>query len=195
MKDFQRKWFLVVFLAMAIVPALAQHESVPVRPGDSRSKTGNPSDSNARAALKQQIADQVALLDDYRRQIQVEATLVEHARQLLISPEGSADEAGESVALSICEKELQALERFLEDPIRVAEANLASLESKHAALMASATDRASAIRHASRRERVQTALSSSGSTNPVKHGGPSLGSAEASTKDAETVKHTVALNH
>lgn len=154
MKDFRRNWFPVVFLAMAIVPTLAQHESVPVRLGDSRSKTGNPSDSNARAALKQQIADQTALLDDYRRQIEVEATLVEQARQLLISPEGSADEAGESIALSICEKRLQALERFLEDPIWVAEANLASLESKHAALMASAF----AIRHASRQERLQTAI-------------------------------------
>jgi len=154
MKYFGGNWFRVVFLAMAIVPAVAQFEIAPDHFGDSPSKNEDAADSIPSAALKQQIAEQSSLLADYRRQIQAQAALVEEARQLLISPEGSADEGGESIALTISEKKLQALQRLLEGPIRVAEANLASLETRQSALMASANDRSSTARHAGLPSRI-----------------------------------------
>lgn len=195
MKYFRANWLLVQFLAMAIVPAVAQFEIAPDHPGDGPLKNANAADSNPAGALRQQIAEQTLLLEDYRRQIQAQAALVEEARQLLISPEGSADEAGESIALSVSEKRLQALQGFLEDPIRVAEANLALLETRRAALMAPAKDRPPAVQNASGQARVLVAWSPSSSPDRAKQSRLSRQTSEPGTRDTESMKHTVALNH
>lgn len=185
---------VVLFLAMTVAPALAQFEVTPDHFGDRQTDSRNAASVNP-ASLQKQIAVQTSLLASYHHQIADQVTAVEQSWRLLISPEGSADEAGESIALSVNQKRLAALVRFLEDPIRVAEANLASLETKQAALMAPAKDHPPAVRHVSRRQRVLMASSPSGSAEPVKHAGASPGSSEGSTKDAESVKHTIALNH
>lgn len=190
---FKLSWYVVLFLAMAAAPALAQFEVTPDHFGDRQTDSRNAASVNP-ASLQKEIAAQASLLASYHHQIADQVAVVEQSWQLLISPEGSADEAGESIALSVNQKRLAALVRYLEDPIRVAEANLASLETKQAALMAPAKDHPPAVRHVSRHERVLMASSPSGSANPVR-GGASLGSSEGSTKDAESVKHTIALNH
>jgi hypothetical protein len=169
-------WYLVLFLAMAAVPALAQTNS------------RNAATVDPVAGLQQQIALQTSLLAGYHHQISDQAAVVEESWQLLISPEGSADEAGESIALSVNQKRLGALVRFLEDPIGIAEANLASLETKQAALMASANAHPPAVRHASPQERVLMASSPSGSAGPVKHGALSPRTAEARTRETESLK-------
>jgi hypothetical protein len=188
-------WCVVLFLAIAAVPVLAQFEVTPDQFGDSQSSSRNAAGFSPAAGLQQQIALQTSLLERYHHQIADQVALVEQSWQLLISPEGSADEAGESIALSVNQKRLGALVQFLEDPIRVAEANLASLETRQAALMSSAKDHPSIVRHANPQASALMASSPSSSLDAMKHGRPSSRISDSRTNDAETVKHTIALNH
>jgi len=187
--------FLPWLVVFATLPAFAQFEVNPDRFDDGPSSAEAQSVSRASAELSGQIAEQQSLLASYRGKIAAEAALVEQARQRLISPEGSADEAGESIALSVSEERLEKLQRSLADPIRVAETILAGLETRQAALMASATEHPPAVRRASRKATVLMASSRSASLYPAIHGGLSQRASLPKTSDAERLKHPLALNH
>jgi hypothetical protein len=177
---------LFFFLAMAAMPALAQFEISPDHFGSDQPNSEKAADSGPAAHLKQQIAEQISLLAGYRSQIETQAALVEQSRQLLISPAGSADEAGESIALSVNEKRLEELKRSLADRIRVAETILAGLETKQAVLMASAKDRPPVV--ARRQARVLKTPARSASLYSGIHNGLPPQTPDSRTRETEISK-------
>ena len=117
-------------LALAVlfsVPAVAQFDVSPDHFDD-------PPATPAQASVAQkenirfQMARAQAELKKCHKQIENKAAEVEQARQLLLSPTGSADEAGESFALAERERELKQLKKALAAPIHDAELRIAKLQ-------------------------------------------------------------------
>jgi hypothetical protein len=120
----------IVLLALAVllsIPAAAQFEVSPDHfnePPATPVQTSAAQKENARLEL----ASARAELKKCRKQIEDKTAEVAQARQLLLSPAGSADEAGESFALAAREKELNQLRKTLAAPIHDAELRIAELQ-------------------------------------------------------------------
>src|ERR1700757_4086961 len=120
----------IALLALAVlfsVPAAAQFEVSPDHfdePPATPVQTSAAQKENARLELARARAE----LRKCRKQIEDKTAEVEQARQLLLSPAGSADEAGESFALAARERELKQLKKRLAGPIHDAELRIAELQ-------------------------------------------------------------------
>jgi len=119
---------LPLALALMALPAWAQFDVNPdhfdAQPA-ARTMAAAP---QAISLQQQQIATEQTRLNGYRKQIVDKAADVEHARQLLISPAGSADEAGESIALAVQQKQLDELKKSLAGPMQESKLRIARLQ-------------------------------------------------------------------
>lgn len=106
--------------------------------------TATPSSPQATSVQQRQIAVEQARLNGYRKQIADKATQVEQATQLLTSQVGSADEAGESIALSAQQKQLDHLKKSLVTAMQESELRIARLQKgQNAAIVANTKARVS----------------------------------------------------
>jgi hypothetical protein len=118
---------LLVLAVLFSVPAVAQFE---VSPDHFDDPPATPAQTSAaqKEHVRLQMASAQAELKKCHKQIENKAAEVEQARQLLLSPAGSADEAGESFALAARERELKQLKTSLAAPIHEAELRIAKLQ-------------------------------------------------------------------
>lgn len=126
-------WFLM-FLAMATVPAVAQFEVSPDHFDDDSSNSRKFADARPQDALKQQIAEQKALLASYQEQIQRKTAVMHRARYDVGSSANGADSAAARENFLRQQKELRDLRQVLAKPIHDARAALNQLERKQDAL-------------------------------------------------------------
>jgi hypothetical protein len=143
--NFQRLVPLACLLFCA--PAFAQFEIAPdhfdsdrtetLRSTDAKNKARTGALRQAEAAiepvsartpqLNQRIAEQQAVLAEYRAQINAKKEQMEAALQSLLR---TGNEAGEAEALMICQRELDKLQKSLAPAIYASEATLARLQAE-----------------------------------------------------------------
>lgn len=126
-------WFLM-FLAMATVPAVAQFEVSPDHFDEDSSNSRKVADARPQEGLKQQIAEQRALLNSYQEQIQRKTAVMDRARYDAGSSANGADSAAAREKFLRQQRELRDLRQVLAKPIHDARVALNGLERKQAAL-------------------------------------------------------------
>jgi len=134
------KFYRALPLALALIalPAWAQFDVNPDHFDQQAAAIATASSPQA-INMQQQIAAEQARLNGYRKQIADKATEVEEAMQMLTSPAGSADEAGESIALAAQQKQLEQLKNSLAGPMMESEQRIARLQKgQSAAIVANA---------------------------------------------------------
>lgn len=119
---------LPLALAFITLPAWAQFDVAPDHFDLQAAAAASAAAPQAMSVHQQQIAAEQARLDGYRKQIAEKAVQVEQARQVLISPAGSADEAGESIALAAQQKQLDHLKKSLAEPMHESELRIVQLQ-------------------------------------------------------------------
>ncbi len=122
-RQFGRTLLFVLFLA---APAFTQSEISPDHFPDADEVTAQPASSQA-ANLDQRIAEQKAILADYRAQIKAKTEQVQAILQSLLR---TGNEAGEGEALAIYQKDLEKLQKSLTPAIQAAEVTLARLQNE-----------------------------------------------------------------
>jgi hypothetical protein len=127
-------WFLMLFVAMAVVRAVAQFEVSPDHFDDSPSVSQKPANSSPAANLKRQIAEQKKLLASYQDRLLQKSALVTKARQAL-ETSGSATARNDLLRQKSALRELR---QSLGGPVREAQLVLARLERQRQALRPSA---------------------------------------------------------
>jgi predicted nucleic acid-binding Zn-ribbon protein len=123
-------WFLMFFLVMAVMPAVAQFEVSPDHFDDSPSNSHKSGNSTAAANLKRQIAEQKKLLASYQDRLVQKSAQVAKARQALANS-GNATARND---LLTQKSELRELRQSLAAPVREAQLVLARLERQQQAL-------------------------------------------------------------
>jgi hypothetical protein len=127
-------WFLMFFLVMAVVPAVAQFEVSPDHFDDGPSISQKLDNSSPAANLKRQIAEQKKLLASYQDRLLQKSVQVAKARQAL---ENSGNATARNDLLRQ-KSELQELRQSLAGPVHHAKLVLARLERQQQALRPSA---------------------------------------------------------
>jgi len=126
-------WFLM-FVAMGTVPAVAQFEVSPDHFDEDSSNSRKVADARPLEGLKQQIAEQKALLASYQEQIQRKTAVMHRARYDVGSPADGADNAAARENFLRQQRELRGLRQVLAKPIHDARVALIGLERKQDAL-------------------------------------------------------------
>ena len=126
-------WF-VTFLAMATVPAVAQFEVSPDHFDEDSSNRRTLADVRPQDALKQQIAEQKALLASYQEQIQRKTAVVNRTGHDVGTSANGANGAAARENFLRQQRELRDLRQVLAKPIHDASVALAGLERKQHAL-------------------------------------------------------------
>ena len=126
-------WFFM-FVAMATVPAVAQFEVSPDHFDEDSSNRRKVADARPQDGLKQQIAEQKALLTSYQEQIQRKTAVMDRARYDVGSSAKGADSAAARENFLRLQRELRGLRQVLAKPIHDATVALNQLERKQDAL-------------------------------------------------------------
>lgn len=130
-------WFLMLFLAVAVVPAVAQFEVSPDHFDDNPSSSRQADHSNSLTGLKLRVAEQKKLLAGYQDRLVQKTALVEKARQALENS-GSATARNNLLRQK---SDLRELRQSLDGPVRDAQLALVRLEQQQQALRPSARAR------------------------------------------------------
>lgn len=128
---------LPLALALMVFPAWAQFDVSPDHFDAQATTRASAAPPYAMSMQQQKIAAEQARLNDYRKQIADKAAEVEQARQVLISPAGTADEAGESIALAAQQKQLDEVKKSLAGPMQESELRIAQLQKDQNAVLLS----------------------------------------------------------
>ena len=137
---------LPLALALMTLPAWAQFDVTPDHFDEQTAVAARAAAPQAMSMQQQQIAAEQARLNGYHKQIADKAAQVEQARQVLTSPTGSADEAGESIALAAQQKQLNNLKKSLAGPMRESELRMARLQKDQNAVVVSSAKTPASVR-------------------------------------------------
>jgi hypothetical protein len=118
---------ILVVMAMLALPAVAQFEPSPDHFDDNPPENARISQ---RVTIQQQLSTHQATLRDCRKRIKFQAALLEQARQKVKSLGDPIEKEAAEVAVQARQKDLEALQRSLAEPIRLAKVAIASLKTE-----------------------------------------------------------------